>query len=94
MKSIHRLELDVVDNPDALRRIVSTCHQRGCRIVSLHYDLGVDAECVSLSVEAEPPSARRLTLKLATLVHVVAVRASGLPAGSDPAEQVQAPVCR
>jgi acetolactate synthase regulatory subunit len=76
--SVHRLELEVVDAPDVLTRIVSACHQRGCRIVSLHYEPAAEACCLVLGVEAEGPQAQRLALRLSNLVHVLAVRVPGL----------------
>jgi acetolactate synthase regulatory subunit len=78
VNSVHRLELDVVDAPDVLARVVSTCHQRGCRIVSLHYDRTAEAGRLVLGVEAEGSRAQRLMLRLSNLVPVLAVRADGL----------------
>jgi acetolactate synthase regulatory subunit len=74
LTTTHRLELDVVDDPTVLLRIVGTCHQRGCRILSLHYEWGADAGYVALGVDADNPHTRRLELWLSKLIHVLAVR--------------------
>ena len=74
MATTHRLELDVVDDPTVLLRIVATCHQRGCRILSLHYERGADAGYVALGVDADDPHSKRLELWLSKLIHVLAVR--------------------
>ncbi|HUZ24492.1 MAG TPA: hypothetical protein VMV07_12090 [Streptosporangiaceae bacterium] len=73
--SVHYFELDVVDDPAILMRIMTVCQQRTCRIASLHYQRGNGA--VSLSVDAEPERAARLELWLDRLVHVMAVRVTG-----------------
>lgn len=85
MTSTHRLELDVVDDPTVLLRIVGTCHQRGCRILSLHYEWGADAGYVALAVDADNPHSKRLELWLSKLIHVLAVR---MPETSDEADHM------
>jgi acetolactate synthase regulatory subunit len=74
--NIQRLELKVVDDPSVLLRIVSTCHQRGCRIVSLQYDRAVDAGLVLLRVDADSQHTPRLELWLSKLIHVLAVHSA------------------
>lgn len=74
MTNTLRLELDVVEDPDVLVRIVSICHRRGCRIVSLHYDRTARAGLVLLAVDADSPLATRLEFWLSGLIHVLAVR--------------------
>ena len=78
MSNVHHLELDVLNDPSVLLRIVSVCHQRRYRIVSLHYEhsAGAPAGFVRLGVEGAPPHSERLELWLANLVHVLQVRAS------------------
>jgi acetolactate synthase regulatory subunit len=85
LTTTHRLELDVVDDPAVLLRIVGTCHQRGCRILSLHYERGADAGYVALGVDADNPHSKRLELWLSRLIHVLAVRT---PETSDEADRV------
>jgi hypothetical protein len=74
LDSTHRLELDVVDHPAVLAKVVVTCHQRGCRIVSLHYERDALSGTVLLGVQTEHAIAQRLILKLANLIHVLDVR--------------------
>jgi acetolactate synthase regulatory subunit len=72
VNAIHQLELDVRDDPEALRRIITVCRRRDCRIVSLSYEAGR----MRLGVEAEQDAqAARLRAWLANLVDVLAVRA-------------------
>ncbi len=63
MNSVQHLELDVVDDPSVLLRVVSVCHQRRFRIASLRYEAGLT-------------QVERLEHWLASLVHVLAVRAA------------------
>jgi acetolactate synthase regulatory subunit len=82
------LELDLADDPNVLLRIVGICHQRRCRIVSLHYDLDYKSGRLTLSVDAENRRAERLELWLSGVVHVLAARRihppSVLDSGSAP----------
>ena len=74
MTSVHHLELDIVDDPAVLLRVVSVCHQRNFRIASLHYDRCAGGARLLLGVEAGHVQLRRLELWLASLIHVLAVR--------------------
>jgi acetolactate synthase regulatory subunit len=74
MTTVQRLELDVVDDPSILLRVVSTCHQRGFRIAALSYERLPGGGRVVLDVEAETQKARRLGLWLSHLIHVLDVR--------------------
>lgn len=74
MTSTLRLELDVIDDPSVLVRIVGICHQRGLRIVSLQYDRTASAGLVLLAVDADNRLAARLEFWLSGLIHVLAVR--------------------
>ena len=85
MSSILHLELDVVDDPSVLLRIVSICHQRGCRIMSLHYERAGAPACVQLGVDAENPRATRLEFWLSKLIHVLAVRTPAQAPEPEPA---------
>jgi acetolactate synthase small subunit len=78
VSNVHHLELDVLNDASVLLRIVSVCHQRRYRIVSLHYEhsAGAPAGYVRLGVEAGQPHSERLEMWLASLVHVLRVRAS------------------
>jgi len=72
LTTIVRLEVNVVDDASVLLRIVSLCHQRGCRIASLRYER--NAGSVILGVDASSPQAMRLEIWLSKLIHVLAVR--------------------
>ena len=72
--SVHHLELDVLDDPAVLLRVVSVCHQRRLRIASLHYDGCTGSARVLLGVETGLVQLHRLEQWLARLVHVLAVR--------------------
>jgi acetolactate synthase regulatory subunit len=73
--AIHHLELDVLDDPVVLLRVVSVCHQRNFRIASLRYDRRAGGARVLLDVEAAAAHLPRLEHWLANLIHVLAVRA-------------------
>jgi acetolactate synthase regulatory subunit len=74
VEEFYRLELDLVADVDVVPRIVATCHQRGCRIVALRYDQSA-SESMVLVIKTQNQGGRTLALKLANLVHVLAVRA-------------------
>jgi acetolactate synthase regulatory subunit len=74
MTQIQQFELDVVDDHSVLLRIVATCHQRGCRVVSLHYDRAGYAGHIALGVQGESSRVGRLGPWLSNLVHVLSVR--------------------
>jgi acetolactate synthase regulatory subunit len=76
VNGIYSLELDIVDDPDVLLRVVGVCHQRGCRILSLHYERTTRIGSLTLGVEAESSRAERLEMWLAKIVNVLAVRTS------------------
>ena len=73
MERFYRLELELVTDADALPGVVATCHQRGCRIVSLRYDQS-RCECMIVVIKATNRRAEILALKLANLILVLAVR--------------------
>lgn len=75
MSGIHQLELDVLDDPTVLLRVVSVCHQRQFRIASLRYDRNAGGACLLLGVEGGSTQLPRLQHWLANLIHVVSVRA-------------------
>jgi hypothetical protein len=83
---IHHLELDVLDDPAVLLRVVSVCHQRNFRIASLTYDRRAGGARVLLGVEAAAARLPRLEHWLASLIHVLAVR--GGPASVSPGPAV------
>jgi acetolactate synthase regulatory subunit len=72
-----QLELDVRDHPEALRRIITVCRRRDCRIVALSYESTPhgDAGRVMLRLTGEAEQTARLRSWLANLVDVLAVRA-------------------
>jgi acetolactate synthase regulatory subunit len=72
--SVHHLELDVLDDPSVLLRVVSVCHQRRFRIASLHYNRCTDGARLLLDVETGLTQLQGLEQWLARLVHVLAVR--------------------
>jgi acetolactate synthase small subunit len=76
VNSVQHLELDVVDDPSVLLRIVSVCHQRRFRIASLRYERFAGGGRLILGVEAELTQVERLEHWLASLIHVLAVRAA------------------
>ena len=78
MTQVHSLELEVVDSPDVLARVVAVCHQLGSRIVALHYERADQPICLVLRVDADSPHVQRLMLKLSNIVHVVGIRICGL----------------
>jgi acetolactate synthase regulatory subunit len=85
VNNIYHLELEVLNDAAVLLRIVSICHQRRYRIVSLHYEhsAGAPVGCVRLGVEAGHMQSERMEMWLAKLVHVLRVRVSPqVPVGS------------
>jgi acetolactate synthase small subunit len=72
---IHHLELDVLDDPTVLLRVVSVCHQRQFRITFLRYDRSAGGARLLLGVEGGSTQLPRLEHWLANLIHVLAVRA-------------------
>jgi acetolactate synthase regulatory subunit len=82
MSSVQHLELDVVDDPTVLLRVVSVCHQRHFRIASVHYERLAHGGRLSLGVEAGLTQVERLEHWLASLVHVLTVRECSAPARS------------
>ena len=70
-------EIDVVEDPIALLQIVSTCHQRACRIVSLDYVWTSRIAHISLGVCGDESRTGRLGLVLSGLVRVLEVRELG-----------------
>jgi acetolactate synthase regulatory subunit len=82
---IHHLELDVLDDPAVLLRVVSVCHQRNFRIAFLRYDRRADGARLLLGVEAGPRQLPRLEHWLAGLIHVLAVRGGPAPVSPAPA---------
>jgi acetolactate synthase small subunit len=74
---IHHLELDVLDDPAVLLRVVSVCHQRRFRIAFLRYDRSAGGARLLLGVEGGSTQLPRLEHWLANLIHVLAVRARG-----------------
>jgi hypothetical protein len=74
---IHHLELDVLDDPAVLLRVVSVCHQRRFPIAFLRYDRVAGGARLLLGVESGSMQLPRLEYWLANLIHVLAVRVRG-----------------
>lgn len=74
MPPVHHLQIDVLDHPDTLQRIMSVCRRRACRIVSLRYTASDDGELACVALHVEGACAARLGRWLEALVDVLAVR--------------------
>jgi acetolactate synthase regulatory subunit len=87
---IHHLELDVLDDPTVLLRVVGVCHQRRFPIAFLRYDRSAGGARLFLGVESGSMQLPRLEHWLANLIHVLAVRVYG--DGGPGAMDNQAPI--
>ena len=82
MTTVTTYSLDVVDRPDVLLRVISTCQRRRCHVVSVDYARGDRHRParLRLSVEASDPRLESLlTEKLRGLVDVRSVSVESAP---------------
>jgi acetolactate synthase regulatory subunit len=81
--TIRRFELDVRDDPEALRRILTVCRRRNCRIVALSYESSgtTASDRLRLDLTGDTAQTARAERWLANVVDVLSIAPYDAPAG-------------
>ena len=76
-----QFELDVIDRPDVLVRLLMLCHRRRCRVTAVDYVAGDRHRPARLlmRVEAEPRQTRQMGAWLLASVDVIRVSVPDAP---------------
>lgn len=74
--TVRRFELDVRSDPEALRRILTVCRRRNCRIVTLSFEASdaTSADRLILALTGDAAQTARADRWLTNVVDVLAIR--------------------